>query len=177
MLTEPLPSTLDARRAAVREASISGVISPAQLPRLRDLLASENGEISARLQFSRDDENRYLVTVLTSATVEVVCQRCLGAMQISLDSDNALAFVWTDEQAAQLPRELDPVILGDEHCNLRELVEDEVMLAMPAFSYHDTQDCKAILADYDGSATAAESEPSKPNPFGVLAQLKRGEDY
>jgi len=177
MLTEPLPSTLDARKAAVRQASVSGVLSPAELPRLRDLLASENGEISAELQFSRDEEYRYLVQVRARATVEVVCQRCLGALQISLASDNTLAFVWTDEQASQLPRELDPVIAGDEPCNLRELVEDELMLAMPAFSYHDTEQCKQILADYDGSSAVIGSEQAKPNPFDVLARLKRGEEH
>jgi uncharacterized protein len=167
---------LDARKAAVRGVSVSGVLSPSELPRLRSLLASDKGLISAELAFSRDEDNRYLVRSVLSAELEVNCQRCLDTMTISLASDNSLALVWTDEQAAHLPRDLDPLILGEENCSLWDLVEDELILALPAYSYHETEDCKAVLAEYEGLSQDTQSETEGPNPFGVLAQLKRGEE-
>jgi uncharacterized protein len=59
---------------------------------------------------------------------------------------------------------------------LWEVVEDELILALPPFSYHDTEECQQILSRFNADQappveTVAED---KPNPFNVLAQLKPG---
>ena len=174
MLTEPLPTTLDVRKAAVRGVSISGTLKPLDLQRFRPLLADDKGVIQVVLTFSRDEENRYLIRVATTAELSVICQRCLEPVASQLVSENTLAVVWTDEQAAHLPRHLEPLIVGEEACNLWELAEDELMLAMPPFSYHDTEDCKERIAAYSDPAPQEGSGEEKPNPFNVLAQLKPG---
>ncbi|MFT4520199.1 MAG: hypothetical protein ACI9JM_002599 [Halioglobus sp.] len=172
MLTEPLLSTLDIRKAAVRDTGVSGVLRPLDLQRFRPLLAADEGSIQAELSFSRDEEKHYLVTVEVSADIQIICQRCLEAMSEHIESTNTLAAVWTDEEAAQLPRSLDALILGDESCNLWELVEDELMLAMRPFSYHDTEECKNRIKAFSDPALEEEQGEEKPNPFNVLAQLK-----
>ena len=177
MLTEPLPSTLDVRKAAVRGVSVSGTLRPLDLQRFRPLLADDEGVIQAELTFSRDEENRYLVGVTTTADVVVTCQRCLEPVAQHLSSENTLAVVWTDEQAAHLPRYLEPLIVADEACNLWELVEDELILAMPPFSYHDTDDCKERIAGFSDPAPVDGAGEEKPNPFNVLAQLKPGNKH
>lgn len=175
MLTEPLPRTLDARKATARGVNISGALRPQQLPRLRALLASDEGSITVELAFLRDEENRYLVRVCVSAEVTLLCQRCLETMPSRLSSDNTLAVVWTDDQAARLPRHLDPLLVPGEECDLWDLVEDELILALPAFSYHDTVECRERLADYSAAPTEG-AAGGRPNPFGVLAQLKPGKE-
>ena len=176
MLSEPLPSTLDVRKAAGRGVSIRGALKPLDLPRFRPLLAADEGSIQAVLTFSRDEENRYLIHLAITAEITVSCQRCLEALPRSLASDNTLAVVWTDEQAAHLPRNLEPLVLGEEACKLWDVVEDELILALPAYSYHDTEQCKQILADYSPEETTGDQAATgdKPNPFNVLAQLKPG---
>ncbi len=177
MSTEPLPSTLDVRKAAVRSATVGGVLKPQDLPRFRALLAGGDGIIRAELAFSRDEENRYLVRVAVNADVTVTCQRCLEAMPIEVHAENTLAVVWTDEQAAQLPRQLDPLIVSGEICQLWELVEEELILSLPAFSYHETEDCKRKLAGFAEPAPQMAVDEGRPNPFDVLAQLKPGSKY
>mgnify|MGYP001814166900 CR=1 FL=1 len=172
MLTEPLPSTLDVRKAAARGVSVSGTLKPGNLPRFKALLAGETGEVRADLAFSRDEEKRVVIALNFEAEVSVQCQRCLQAMPLELAGDNSLGVVWTDEQAKHLPRHLDPLIAPEEACNLWELVEDELILALPPFSYHDTEDCKQILSDYTGPGPDEAEGEKKPNPFDVLAQLK-----
>ncbi len=172
MLTEPLPSTLDVRKAAARGVSVSGALKPADIPRFQALLASEEGEITADLAFSRDEEKQAVVALNYRAKVSVICQRCLQPMPLELSGESSLGIVWTDEQARHLPRHLDPLIAPEEGCNLWELVEDELILALPPFSYHDTENCKQILSDYSGPAPDEEEGEQKPNPFDVLAQLK-----
>ena len=178
MLTEPLPNSLDVRKAAARGVSISGTLKPLDLPRFKALLACETGDIRAALAFSRDEENRPVVQIDFEASVSVTCQRCLKPMDLDLGGVNTLAIVWTDDQAKHLPRHLDPLIVAEEGgCNLWHLVEDELMLALPSFSYHDTEDCKEILSDYSGPAVAGEEGESRPNPFDVLAQLKTDDKH
>jgi uncharacterized protein len=172
MSTEPLPSALDVRKAAARGVSISGTLKPADLPRFKALLADEAGYIRAFLSFSRDEENRSLARVRVEADVAVSCQRCLGPMPLRVEGDNTLAAVWNDDQAKHLPRHLDPLILSEEACNLWELVEDELMLAMPPFSYHETEHCKETMSAYTGPVDEVEQGAMRPNPFDVLAQLK-----
>lgn len=172
MLTEPLPSALDVRKAAARGVSISGTLKPADLPRFKALLADEAGSIRVALAFSRDEENRSLAEVSVEADVAVTCQRCLGAMPLHVVGHNTLAVVWNDDQARHLPRHLDPLIVAGEGCKLWELVEDELMLAMPPFSYHETEDCRETLSAYTGPADGEAPRESRPNPFDVLAQLK-----
>jgi uncharacterized protein len=176
MLTEPLPSTLDVRKAAVRGVSVSGTLRPLDLQRFRPLLVADEGTIEAVLSFSRDEENRHVIHVAVEADVSVTCQRCLEPLSEHLTSDNTLAVVWTDEQAAHLPRHLEPLIVEQEACSLWELVEDELILAMPPFSYHDTEDCNEAIAGFSDPAPE-EAVEDKPNPFNVLAQLKPGNKH
>ena len=174
MLTEPLPTTLDVRKAAVRGLGVGGVLSPLDLQRFRPLLADDEGAILAELSFSRDEEHRHIVDVSVKADVVVTCQRCLEAMPAHLASENTLAVVWTDEQAAELPRHLEPLIVEEQSCNLWELVADELILAMPPFSYHDTEECRKRITDFSDPLPEEGEGEDKPNPFNVLAQLKPG---
>ena len=173
MLTEPLPKTLDVRKAAARGVSIQGILKPLDLQRFGELLASPDGVVEVVLEFSRDEENRYLVQVAFEADVGVTCQRCLEAMPARVTGSNTVAVVWTDEEARHLPKHLDPVI-SEEACNLWDLVEDELILALPPFSYHRNEDCNTILAGLSRTDPVEAVSSDKPNPFDVLAQLKPG---
>ena len=177
MSTEPLPATLDVRKAAARGVSVSGTLKPLNLQRFRPLLASDDGAVEAELTFSRDEENRHVIHVAVEADVTVTCQRCLEPMSQHLISENLLAVMWTDEQAAHLPRHLDPLIVAEEACSLWELVEDELILAMPPFSYHDTEDCRESIAGFSAPVPEEVTAVEKPNPFNVLAQLKPGNKH
>jgi len=175
MLSDPLPNALDARKAAARGVTVSGSLQPRDLPQFKALLASDEGEIQAEVDFRRDEENRPVVRLEVSAQVDVTCQRCLRPMSLALAGETTLGIVWNDEQARHLPRDLDPLIVPEEGCNLWGMVEEELILLMPPFSYHETENCKQILSEYraDPEADAAEE---KPNPFAVLAQLKSDQE-
>ena len=145
------------------------------MTRFNGMLADCDGQVSAELAFAKDEENRFVLRATAQAEVRVLCQRCLEPMTLPMACSNRLAVVWTDEQAKHLPRELDPLISEDD-CRLWEMVEDELILALPAFNYHEDPNCNEILNALD-EAPADEAEPdSKPNPFEVLAQLKPGKD-
>tara|TARA_R110002110_G_scaffold14698_1_gene67609 strand:+ start:27581 stop:28120 length:540 start_codon:yes stop_codon:yes gene_type:complete len=177
MLTDPLPKTLDVRKAAARGVSVSGTVRVLDLPRFLPLLAADDALVQADFTFTRDEENRYLVQISTTGDVQVSCQRCLDPMPLRVASETQLAVVWSDEQAAHLPRHLDPLIVSEEACNLWELVEDELILAMPAFSYHEAAGCKQQTMEFSDPDAPEPAGEDKPNPFNVLEQLKPGNKH
>ena len=172
MLTEPLPTILDVRKAALRGASISGALKLHDLERFRPLLGGDEGSISVEMAFSRDEEGRYLVHVAVEADIVVTCQRCLEAMPEHLSCENTLAILWTDEEASHLPRHLDPLVVRELSCSLWDLVEDELILAMRPFSYHGTEVCKMKIAAFSDPTPQQGTGEDKPNPFNVLEQLR-----
>lgn len=174
MLIEPLPTTLDVRKAAMRGVQVNGVLKPQDLKRFRPLLAGDEGSISTEMAFSRDEDGRYLVHVVIEAEIVVTCQRCLESLSERLSSDNTLAVVWTDEEAAHLPRHLDPLVVTEQTSSLWDVVEDELILAIRPFSYHNAEDCKMKIADFSDTVPSQESDADKSNPFDVLGQLKPG---
>ena len=172
MLTEPLPTTLDVRKAAVRSVTISGCVAVSKLQRLRSILASDEAQVEAHCAFSRDEENRAVLGLSLTAKVEVTCQRCLQSMPIQVGGDSQLAVVGDDEQAQQLPAHLEPLVIAGEMCDLWSVVEDELILSLPFINYHDTEECKQLLEDYSQPAPA--QGEGKESPFSVLEQLKPG---
>ena len=175
MLKDPLPRTLEVRKAAARGASVKGSLELAELPRFRPLLADDKGYVQAALAMSRDEEHHSIIEVEIEAEVSVICQRCLEPMTIPLASSNRLAVVWTDEQARHLPKSLDPLIC-EEECALWDLIEDELILALPAYSYHPGGDCNQLLNELGETGSAVSGTGTRQNPFDVLAQLKPGKD-
>jgi DUF177 domain-containing protein len=173
MLAEPLPTVLDIRKAAARGADVQGRIQPAGLERFSALLADDQGDIQVELKCFRDEEGRHLVDVSVGAEVSVICQRCLEPKVEHITCESTLALVWSDEQAGDLPRSLDPLIVGEEPTNLWELVEDELILSMGAFHYHDTAECRELTKAYS-DAEEEDVGSDRPNPFAELGKLKPG---
>ncbi len=165
-----LPETLDVRKAAIRERDIQGVVALASLPRLADFIASQEGQANVSCRFFRDEENRSVVDIAVSADLQVTCQRCLGVMALPVATENRVAIVGDDDAAKQLPASLEPWIVTGEAGNLWGLAEDELILAIPVVSYHDSEDCKRLLDAYRRPPESEDSDGD--NPFKVLEQLK-----
>lgn len=172
MLTEPLPTTLDVRKAAAREVTVCGVLTLSELTRLQGVLASDCGHVEATCAFGRDEEKRFVALISVAANVEVRCQRCLDIMPIVLATENRLAIVGDDDQAGSVPSHMEPWLVEGEQGNLWALVEDELILGIPIVSYHDSEECKQILKEYQ--QPPPESVAVEESPFKVLEQLKLG---
>ena len=173
MLTEPLPKTLDVRKAAARGITVSGSLNLSEMTRFNGMLADCDGQVSAELAFAKDEENRFVLRATAQAEVRVLCQRCLEPMPLRVEADNKLAIVWSDEQARHLPKHLDPWIADEERADLWSVVEDELILAMPFVSYHAPEDCQQTITG-SGDAEEPSASDDRPNPFDVLEQLKPG---
>jgi len=107
--------------------------------------------------------------VTGSAQMALVCQRCLGQVIEPLNVARSFLFVPGEDAAAQLDADSeDDVLALTRALDLRELIEDELLLALPLVPRHAT--CPEPLP----LAQAPELADDRPNPFAVLANLKRG---
>jgi uncharacterized protein len=105
-----------------------------------------------------------------SAALDVTCQRCLQPVHVPMDVHRRILFVPGGEDAAaavDAEREEDVLPLT-RALDLRELVEDELLLALPLVPVH------AVCAEPLAAPDSATEEGGAPNPFAALAALKRG---
>lgn len=114
-------------------------------------------------------------------TVALECQRCLEATHEALTIDNWFQFAATEAQAAALDAESDHDVLAQSvNFDLLELIEDELLLALPVIARHEVCPPSVVDAHTLGTAEAEQASsdaagPSdKPNPFAALAALRRG---
>ena len=106
--------------------------------------------------------------VKAATHVSLECQRCLKPVGVPLQISRNFLFVHGEDAAAQLDADSDDDVLAITRAlDLRELIEDELLLAMPIVPRHEI--CPEPLVP------AAEDElaDDKPNPFAALASLKR----
>ena len=175
MTTGALPKTVEVRTLAAREVTISGSLPVDRLPRLSGLIVSASRPFDVVARCFRDEEARYVLELHVSGAVEAACQRCLTPVSVPVDALSCLAVVWTDEQAAQLPNRYEPLV-AEAEIDLWQLVEEELLLFLPSYSYHGDTECGrqvGLAVQDDGLLVGREIDgPEKQNPFDILASLK-----
>jgi len=157
----------------------SGKLSMSELPRLRAECVLTEGEdglewtgvewtlvggISERL-------NGYPTLYLTvSATVQLLCQRCLTPFPFQIKSTANILLAKDDQAADQMDALLQDdeteVIVGSKTFDVVALIEDEALLALPLSPKHEA----CSMHDKNGLNKGAESEKQE-SPFAVLKKL------
>jgi len=175
-----VPEKLDVAALAHDDASLAGEWPAASLERLADSAAPEAPASGwPALQWSLHGEIRQpkggkaqtWLRLTASGQVALTCQRCLKPVHEDIDIDRWIRFVDTEAEAAALDVDSDDDVLAlPRHLDARELIEDELLLALPLVPRHEV--CPEPLAHADDADEAEEEE--RPNPFAKLAALKRG---
>jgi uncharacterized protein len=168
-MSQHLPDHFDPWRFTDLGKRIGGVYPLASLPRLRECLLDTAGEVAFDLEFFHDEQHRACVRGTVEATLVVECQRCLDAMSLSVQSNLSLAFVEGIDEAGMLPETLDPVLVENGQISLVDLIEDELLLALPQVVMHPMGECTSQIDEQPPSG----DESVRENPFAVLADLKR----
>lgn len=100
------------------------------------------------------------------------CQRCLGPVDVPVSFEREFRFVASEEVAAVEDEESEEdVLVLSRDFNLLELLEDELLMALPVVPKHDV--CPGALKLQVSDPDFAGEEQEKPNPFAVLEQLKK----
>jgi uncharacterized protein len=176
------PDRLDVEAFAKAGARIEVTQSLQTMPRLREgLHAPADGGIdpvawSAEGLWSRamgDAQPRARIRLLARPTVWLTCQRCLQPVAVPLSVDRTLCFVDGEDEAARLDEDRDDedVLALSRAVDLRALVEDELIMALPLVPRHEA--CPQQLpwsAEAEPQESAADRQA---HPFAALEALKR----
>ncbi|MFO1349882.1 MAG: YceD family protein [Gammaproteobacteria bacterium] len=165
LMQSGLSGKIDLWKVAAAHDRLSGSLPLAELPRLSALLHSTDGCVAVQLAGGMDDQSIAFIAGQAKTTVEVVCQRCLEVMSMALAVDFRLGLVASETQAENLPARYEPLIL-QEPLSVAELVEDELLLALPLAPKHENSaQCRA------GMRIESAAETSTSKPFAQLAGL------
>ena len=110
-----------------------------------------------------------MVTGVVEAELNLQCQRCLGAIPWRVSCKVSLGLVKTLAEADLLPESYEPLLLEEETIPFADIVQEELLLALPAIPRHEACD-SAGQAKQEKKPPEA---PKRPNPFAVLAKLKQ----
>lgn len=172
MFTTPsdkaLPRQVDPRRFAQQGIRIDGFVPVAGMPRLIEATLDSTAKLQVDLEFRVNEEKKKVVTGRACGELTLVCQRCLDPVRLPIEADVSLAIVWDEEEADALPDYLDPWIHGEGAADLYEMIEEEMLLSLPAVAYHNEPCIDASLLNTGNPVEV----PVKKNPFNVLEQLK-----
>nr|VFK27364.1 MAG: uncharacterized protein BECKMB1821G_GA0114241_102728 [Candidatus Kentron sp. MB]VFK33590.1 MAG: uncharacterized protein BECKMB1821I_GA0114274_10496 [Candidatus Kentron sp. MB]VFK76269.1 MAG: uncharacterized protein BECKMB1821H_GA0114242_10497 [Candidatus Kentron sp. MB] len=172
-MLQDLPELIYPLRFARTRYDLCGHIALAGMHRLRPLLAAEGGDARIELRFGPDDLGRPSIRGLVRAELNLVCQRCLRSMLFSAESNVRLNMISSDkEEIGSLAEYISPgfeplVVIEDEAMVLSDIIEDELLLALPAIPRHSDGVCE-IEERY---SVREPVEHNRKKPFAVLENL------
>lgn len=172
------PPRLDVKQAGLAATKIAGHDLLQNYQRLtletKTLGALNVLNWSARFELELEPDQTGQAQVWMHLGVNVVlpltCQRCLGPVDVTVQVDRSFRFVETEAQAELEDDESsEDVLVQSRDFDLKDLIEDEVLMDLPVVPRHDTCPVTIKLATADADF---EDAPVKPNPFAALAALK-----
>ena len=148
--------------------SAEGELQVADLARLSGETADRSGAIKWSLSGGEDKLGHPQLTLSISGQVNLVCQRCLAAMPFQFSSESALVLAKDEDAADAIEALLDndsiDVIVGDSAFDIKYLIEDEALLALPVAPKHE------VCPSQDATEAVV---TAKVSPFAVLKDLKQ----
>jgi uncharacterized protein len=177
-----------------KREGFKGTIAIAKMKRLASMLVETSGNAGLEIRFGRDSAGLAIAAGTVTALVRMQCQRCLEPVDFQVDSTFTLGVVASLTEARQLPDNYEPLIADQGRLSLAELVEDEILLALPDIVMHpeqcavsddsatqpvagntqEGQQQKTGASMYNAPSTehSKATGENKPHPFAVLAELK-----
>lgn len=180
-MSRPLPDLIEPQQLAVKGRVLRGVLALKKFIRLQDLLSKSDGDVKVDLAFGRDEAGQANIKGLITVALWMQCQRCMAPMLWSREIKVCLALVHSEPEAEKLPPHYEPLFLQDDSHSLIEIVENEIILALPHVALHSKNECSLDerYKHYTGTegaghnGVARDDEQTTQNPFAVLKQMKK----
>jgi len=127
-------------------------------------------------------QEQYRLKIQAITTIPLTCQRCLEDSVQKIEVNSQFVLLNTQVEVDDFPLENDDedALLNAYEFNLFELIEDELLLAIPLVPKHADQHCQKYLINSPGQGDAQLDEiedlidpkTGKLNPFLQLKKLK-----
>jgi uncharacterized protein len=165
-----IPQSVRASSAVTQSMRFRGELPLSLLPRLGAALAASEGELQVDLEAGKARGLPQLSGTV-SGQLSLQCRRCDAIYQWPLDLQVGLYLVSSEDEEQALPQDADPCEVQDDQLLLREVVEDEVLLALPMLPR--CQMCETIVQSAPPPARVEAPVEVRENPFASLKQRFR----
>ena len=155
------------------ETALDFSIPFTELPRVSRELTSPEGEARGHVRFSRQ-LGQAVADLEVSAQPEVVCQRCMQPMCWPVTVKSRVALVSDYDSADRVPQEMEVFLVEADSVSVRDLVDEEVMLALPNVPRHaEDSECARLKVQLPGQPDEPEDVPDLQvqKPFAQLGEL------
>ena len=163
-----VPESVDAWRMVAAQREFAGRIPLAAMTRLRDSLLEPEGDARYVLAFGTDALKLPFAELRIEADLPLECQSSLQRFVLPVRLVQRLGLIREEADEAALPEEYEALLVeADGMLKPAELVEDELILAMPVVPV--SPDAEVVEREFVPSA----EETAQANPFAALAGLKK----
>lgn len=157
---------IDALDFARNAVSHHGKIALSELERLQDYLAGNCGELKYAIHGAVDRNGKPILKIVIQGSMNLRCQRCLGELGHVLDLRKDLSLARDEHELSRLDEdESADGVLAISDMDIIALIEDEIILSLPASPRHGESECSIGTMGWNDAG-------EKPF-FTALAQLKK----
>jgi uncharacterized protein len=139
------------------------------LPRLGEAGVRE-ASVRAFLKFSEFDGQPVVAGHLGGELV-LTCQRCMS--QLVQPLDESFQVLVTTEERADEPGGYEPVVANPSRLDVRWLVEDQALLALPLVAMHAPEECEEQRAVQEVASEEQGATEVGQKPFQNLRDMMR----
>ncbi len=165
------PSRFNPDALAREAARFEAELPITQFPRLSEQLLNADGVLTSTFSVNQR-KNQSVIRGSLAFDAVLQCQRCVEPFVKAIAVDFELVCVSTQAEADALPKALDPIVLDEDgQLHLVGLLEDDALLALPDIPKHE-DDASCVPGEQSFGRVQGSATDEKPNPFGVLKDLK-----
>jgi uncharacterized protein len=170
---------IDTEAFARSASKLAGRWPVMRLPRLLDLLVDDQPQVAWSLEGERtrrpDGGADSHLALGFDTTLRLRCVRCLEAVEARVHERRHYRTVVSERIAERDDPQSEDVdlLVSSARLDVIELLEDEVIMALPIAPRHERCEAPAGLAPSAQAAAQAATAPTRPNPFAALAGLQR----
>ena len=125
------PDLVDCTRLAEEAATLERVYELRELARLQDVLTDPQGRVQVSFAFGKTESGRAGVTVAISAAPMLQCQRCLEGFAFPVQARTEIEFTDRGVSRGRCGAREPYRVERRQRLSLRELAEEELLLALP----------------------------------------------
>jgi uncharacterized protein len=176
-MSRDFPDIVDPWKAAEAKRSFQGSIPLERMHRLAAELAESGSkqrrEAAFSAAFSLDRQGLVTIDISVQADLPLLCQRSLEVYEEKVDRRSLLAVIETVAEQEDIPEQYEPVLAEDHRLKMVDLVEEELLLAVPQVPR--SPDAEAIELPLDVELTTSSDKENEPTqrPFAGLAGLMK----
>jgi uncharacterized protein len=164
-----LPARVQASAAVAHGERHTGELALKLMPRLAALLASSDGRVKADLQATNEPGFPVLRGTI-SGELPMICRRCGKTFAWPLEVKTLLRLVRSESEEKSALHDSEPYLVEHDALPLREIVEDEVLLALPMLPRCES--CENAVRSAPETAPAQAEPRRDPSVDGPFAALK-----